>query len=90
MKYSQFYRHKYKKVYHLEKPEDLKKVKILPEESQLIDFVIEGAGHIDLLYGKAAVEFIYPLLEQIIETVWGDWSYEKDSHLNSCTLDPRF
>ncbi len=90
IKYSQFYRHKYKKVYHLEKPEDLKLVEILPEESQLIDFVIEGAGHIDLLYGKAAMEFIYPILEQIIETVWGDWSYEKDSHIDSCTLDPRF
>jgi len=41
----------------------------------LIDFVIEGASHIDLLYGKAARELISPLYEQIIERVWENWSY---------------
>lgn len=85
MKYSEFYPHKYKRVYHLEKPEDLKHVEILPEESQLIDFVIEGAGHIDLLYGKAAMEFIYPLLEEIIESVWGGWCYD-DAPRSSTTF----
>jgi pimeloyl-ACP methyl ester carboxylesterase len=75
IRYSQFYPHKYKKVYRLERVEDLKKVEILPEQSQLIDFVIEGANHLDLLYGKKAQELVYPLFEKIIENVWSDWSY---------------
>jgi len=80
IRYSQFYPHKYKKVYRLERIEDLKKVEILPEKSQLIDFIIEGANHLDLLYGTKARELIYPLFEQIIETIWSDWTYEE--HLN--------
>ncbi|MDM8536762.1 alpha/beta fold hydrolase [Desulfobacterales bacterium HSG17] len=82
IRYSQFYPHKYKKVYHLEKVEDLKKVEILPEQSQLIDFVIKGANHLDLLYGKKAQELIYPLFEQIIEKVWGNWSYDSHAAVN--------
>jgi len=76
IRYSQFYPHKYKKIYRLEKVEDLKKVTILPEQSQVIDFIIEGANHLDLLYGKKAQELVYPLFEQIIENIWSDWSYE--------------
>jgi pimeloyl-ACP methyl ester carboxylesterase len=76
IRYSQFYPHKYKKVYRLERVEDLKKVEILPEQSQVIDFIIDGASHLDLLYGKKAQEFVYPLLEQIIDAAWSDWSYE--------------
>ncbi len=76
IRYSQFYPHKYKKVYRLERIEDLRKVTILPEQSQVIDFIIEGANHLDLLYGKKAQEFIYPLFEQIIENIWSDWSYK--------------
>ncbi len=83
IKYSEFYPHKVKKVYKIETPADLKNVEITDEKSQLIDFIIEGASHIDLLYGKAATELIAPLYEQIIETVWGDWSYEQSS-INSC------
>ena len=82
IRYSQFYPHKYKRVYRLERVEDLKKVEILPEQSQLIDFVIEGANHLDLLYGKKAQELIYPLFEQIIENVWSDWSYEGHGNSN--------
>jgi len=76
IRYSQFYPHKYKKVYRLERVEDLKKVEILPEQSQLIDFVIEEASHLDLLYGKKAQELVYPLFERIIDAVWSGWSYE--------------
>ncbi len=76
IRYSQFYPHKYKKVYRLERVEDLKKVTILPEKSQVIDFIIEGASHLDLLYGKKAQELVYPLFEQIVDAVWSDWSYE--------------
>jgi pimeloyl-ACP methyl ester carboxylesterase len=82
IRYSQFYPHKYKKVYRLEQVEDLKKVEILPEQSQVIDFVIEGASHLDLLYGKKAQELVYPLFEQIIDTVWSDWSYEGHETFN--------
>ena len=74
IRYSQLYPHKYKKVYRLERVEDLKKVEILPEQSQVIDFVIEGASHLDLLYGKKAQKLVYPLFEQIIDAVWSDWS----------------
>jgi pimeloyl-ACP methyl ester carboxylesterase len=82
IRYSQFYPHKYKKVYRLEQVEDLKKVEILPEQSQVIDFVIDGASHLDLLYGKKAQELVYPLFEQIIDTVWSDWSYEGHETFN--------
>ncbi len=82
IRYSQFYPHKYKQVYRLEHIEDLKKVTILPEQSQLIDFVIEGANHLDLLYGKRAKELVHPLFEQIIEAVWSDWSYTDQARIN--------
>lgn len=80
IRYSQFYPHKYKKVYHLEHFKDLKKVEILPEQSQLIDFVIEGANHLDLLYGNKARELVYPLFEKIIKNSWANWSY--DGHVS--------
>jgi pimeloyl-ACP methyl ester carboxylesterase len=82
IRYSQFYPHKYKKVYRLERVEDLKNIEILPEQSQVIDFIIEGANHLDLLYGKKAQELVYPLFEQIIENVWSDWSYESQASIN--------
>ena len=70
------YPHRIKKTYHLGSPKDLKHVQITSERSQHIDFVIEGANHLDLLYGKVADQIVTPLLMQIIENVWGDWSYE--------------
>lgn len=83
IKYSEFYPHKLKKVYRIETVADLNRVEITDEKSQLIDFVVEGASHIDLLYGKAAKELIYPLYEQIIERVWEKWSYTR-SLVQSC------
>jgi len=77
IKYSKFYPHKIKKVYRLETVEDLNKVVIEHEPSQLIDFVIEKTAHLDLLYGETAQNFIQPLLDQIIETIWSGWSYEE-------------
>jgi pimeloyl-ACP methyl ester carboxylesterase len=82
LRYSTIYPHRYKRIYRLDGVEDLKKVEILPEKSQLIDFVIEGANHLDLLYGKKAQELVYPLFEKIIETVWGDWSYARHATVN--------
>jgi hypothetical protein len=76
MRYSKYYPHKIKKSYHIKSPGDLRKIKITAECSQLVDFVIEGANHLDLLYGKVADEIVKPLLMQIVENIWGDWTYE--------------
>ena len=76
LRYSERYPHQYKQTYHIKSVKDLKKVEIPQEQSLLVDFVIEGANHIDLLYGKAAQEYIQPLLLQIVEKVWGEWKYE--------------
>ena len=76
LRYSKRYPHKVKKIYHIESPKDLRKVEITDERSQVIDFIIEGANHLDLLYGKVADEIVTPLLMRIIENVWGDWAYD--------------
>jgi pimeloyl-ACP methyl ester carboxylesterase len=75
LRYRNQYPHKIKKVYHLQSPDDLRRINITAEPSQLVDFVIEGANHLDLLYGSVADQMVTPLIGQIIETVWGDWSY---------------
>jgi len=77
LNYSEFYPHRYKKKYYLKSVSDLKKVDLPQEKSLLVDFVIEGANHLDLLYGKAANDFVNPILMQIVEKVWSDWSYDK-------------
>ncbi|MGD9098255.1 MAG: alpha/beta fold hydrolase [Desulfobacterales bacterium] len=79
MRYRKHYPHKIKKIYHLESARDLKKIKITAERSQLVDFVIEGANHLDLLYGQLADDIVTPLVMQIIENVWGDWTYASSS-----------
>jgi pimeloyl-ACP methyl ester carboxylesterase len=76
LRYRKHYPHKNKKIYHLESPDDLRKINLTAERSQLIDFVIEGANHLDLLYGKLADQLVRPLIVQIIEKVWGDWAYD--------------
>ena len=82
MRYSKHYPHKIKKVYHIKSPGDLRNVNITAEGSQLVDFVIEGANHLDLLYGKLADKIVTPLLMQIVESVWGDWTYEASCESN--------
>lgn len=77
IRYSQFYPHRNKKVYRIDTVDDLAKVEILTEPGQLIDFVIGGANHLDLLYGTKARDLVQPLLNQIIECVWNDWSYDE-------------
>lgn len=76
LRYRTRYPHRVKKIYYINSPRDLKRITITSEKSQLIDFVVEGANHLDLLYGKAADAIVKPLLMQIIENVWGDWSYD--------------
>jgi len=75
MRYSKRYPHKLKKTYYIASPRDLPNIEITDERSQLVDFIIEGANHLDLLYGKKADEIVIPLLLKIIEKVWGDWVY---------------
>jgi pimeloyl-ACP methyl ester carboxylesterase len=69
------YPHRTKKTYYLGSHRDLANVQITSERSQYIDFIIEGANHLDLLYGKIADQIVTPLIMQIVENVWGDWSY---------------
>lgn len=78
LRYRKYYPHRVKKIFHISSPRDLKHISITPEKSQLIDFVVEGANHLDLLYGKTADDIVKPLLMQIIENVWGDWSYNSE------------
>lgn len=77
LQYSKNYPHRLKKIYYLEKAEDIKKIEISSRRSQVIDFVIEGANHLDLLYGKLAEEIVTPLLMKIINETWGNWSYDQ-------------
>ncbi len=76
LQYSKNYPHRLKKIYYLEKPKDIEKIKISDRRSQVIDFVVEGANHLDLLYGKLAEEIVNPLVMKIIDETWGNWSYE--------------
>jgi pimeloyl-ACP methyl ester carboxylesterase len=76
LQFSKHYPHRSKKIYYIEKPADAAKIKISSRKSQVIDFVIEGANHLDLLYGKLAEEIIKPLIMQIVETSWDNWSYQ--------------
>lgn len=79
IQYSRHYPHGTKKIYHLETPQDAERIEITARRSQVVDFIIEGANHLDLLYGKQAEEIIYPLIMRIINETWGDWSYETAS-----------
>ncbi len=79
MQYNKHYPHGSKKIFHIESPEDVKKINISSKKSQVIDFVIEGANHLDLLYGKRAEQIVYPLLMKIIDKAWGDWSYAENN-----------
>ncbi|MBC2716193.1 MAG: alpha/beta hydrolase [Desulfobacteraceae bacterium] len=76
LQFSKHYPHRSKKIYYIEKPEDAAKIEISSRKSQVVDFVIEGANHLDLLYGKLAEEIVNPLVMQIIESSWDNWSYE--------------
>jgi pimeloyl-ACP methyl ester carboxylesterase len=76
VQYSKYYPHGTKKIFHIETPEDARKVDISSGQSQVVDFIIEGANHLDLLYGKLAEEIVNPLLMRVINEAWGDWAYE--------------
>ena len=78
LSFSQDYPHRIKQVHHIRDVKDLARVEVTTERSQSVDFVIEGANHLDLLYGKAAEELVYPLLVRAIRQAWAGWSYPKE------------
>ncbi len=80
LQFSKHYPHRSKKIYYIEKPEDAAKIEISTRRSQVVDFVIEGANHLDLLYGRLAEEIVKPLVMQIIEKIWDNWSYDDIQH----------
>jgi len=75
--FSRHYPHKVKRIYFLRGPQDVEKIEISKERSQVLDFVIEGANHYDLIYGKAAREVVHPLVLRIIKSAWGGWTYQE-------------
>ena len=77
LQFSKHYPHRSKKIFYIEKPKDIEKIEISSRRSQVVDFVIEGANHLDLLYGKLAEEIVKPLLMKIVEQAWDNWTYEK-------------
>ena len=77
MRYSGSYPHRHKKVYRITGLKDVSKVEISRERSQLIDFLIEGVNHLDLLYGEAAEKVVQPLIIRCIRQAWSDWKYAK-------------
>ncbi|NOY69697.1 MAG: alpha/beta hydrolase [Deltaproteobacteria bacterium] len=75
LNFSKHYPHRVKRVYHIENGHDAERINITDERSQLVDIVVEGANHLDLLYGRLAEEIVKPMTSRIIEKIWGDWSY---------------
>jgi hypothetical protein len=84
IQYSKHYPHGIKKIFHIKTPEDAQKIDISSKRSQVIDFIIEGANHLDLLYGELAEKIVNPLLMRIIKESWGEWSYKELSE----TIEP--
>jgi hypothetical protein len=77
-RFSKSYPHRIRQVHHILDAEDLSQIEISPERSQSVDFVVEGANHLDLLYGQKAEEVVYPLLIRAIRQVWSGWTYPKE------------
>ena len=75
LRYTPFYPQRLKRVYRIRGQQDLAKIELTPERSQVVDFVVEGANHIDLLYGKSAKELIQPLLVRAVQQAWAGWTY---------------
>jgi hypothetical protein len=78
MRFSESYPHQVKQVHRVRDVGDLARVELSTERSQSVDFVVEGANHLDLLYGKSAEELIHPLLVRAIRQAWAGWNYPED------------
>lgn len=84
-RYSEYFPHRIKKTYYVASHRDVKKVEITPEPCQAVDIIVEGANHLDLLYGKVAREIVYPIVRKIVHQSWGGWSY---AGLNAGAKEP--
>lgn len=78
VRFSESYPHRFKQVHPVRDLDDLARIEISTERSQSVDFIVDGANHLDLLYGKAAEERVRPLLVRAIRQVWAGWSYPDD------------
>jgi pimeloyl-ACP methyl ester carboxylesterase len=78
LRFSKSYPHRIQQVHHILGAEDLSQVAISTERSQSFDFVVEGANHLDLLYGKKAEEMVLPLIIRAIRQIWAGWGYPKE------------
>jgi pimeloyl-ACP methyl ester carboxylesterase len=78
LRFSQSYPHRIKQAHHIHDPEDLRRIEISTDRSQAVDFVVEGANHLDLLYGKKAEEVVHPLLFRVIRQAWAGWAYPNE------------
>jgi pimeloyl-ACP methyl ester carboxylesterase len=74
-RFSESYPHQIKRIHNVCSVEDVARIEIPTERSQSVDFVVEGANHLDLLYGKTAEGLIQPLLTRAIRQAWSGWSY---------------
>ena len=77
LRFSKSYPHRIQQVHHILGTGDLSQVAISTERSQSFDFVVEGANHLDLLYGKKAEQVVLPLIIRAIRQVWAGWGYPK-------------
>jgi pimeloyl-ACP methyl ester carboxylesterase len=77
-RFSDSYPHRLKQLYRVQKVGDLARIDLSTERGQSVDFIVEGANHLDLLYGSAAAELIQPLLIRAIRQTWAGWSYPRD------------
>jgi pimeloyl-ACP methyl ester carboxylesterase len=81
LRFSKSYPHRIQQVHHILGAGDLSQVAISTERSQSFDFVVEGANHLDLLYGKKAEQVVLPLIIRAIRQVWAGWGYPKEQQV---------
>lgn len=75
LRYSNRYPHAKKSFFQVASSGELDQILFSPERSQLVDILIEGAGHVDLLLGQCAEHLVVPLVSKAVEAAWADWSY---------------
>ncbi len=75
LRFSKDYPHRRKRTHFVRSGEDLRRVEFSAERSQVVDVVVEGANHADLLYGRLAEEIVRPLLIRAIRQIWDGWRY---------------
>ncbi|MFH1361546.1 MAG: alpha/beta hydrolase [bacterium] len=71
--FSQFsrFQHTRQVVHRIASPEDVAQVPLPAEFSRVTGFLIEGINHLDFFYGKVGEETVRPLLNRLIDSMWG-------------------